>query len=224
MYKIKPCDDCEMPKTPKDLELKVLVLNASLKHVKKEPVSNTEELAELVLSNMASHTKISSEIIRLADKNIPAGLGFRESKNDDWPAIVKKLKAAHIVIFATPVWWGGRSSLMQRVIERMDALDEEYIAGGRSALLNKVAGVVITGSEDGAQATLGSIMEVLTFMNFTLPPECCAYWVGEVGQPPAKDRQKRLVNKATKHMAKNLARNLVYYAKLLSLYPLVPKN
>ena len=39
---------------------------------------------------------------------------------------------------------------MQRVIERLDALDEEYIASGRSALNNKVAGIVITGSEDGA--------------------------------------------------------------------------
>lgn len=220
MYKIKPCLNCEMPS--KDKELKVLILNASLKHIGKV-ISNTEELSNLVIKNMSKYGKISSEIIRLADKNIPVGLGFRETKDDEWPGIVKKLKAADIVIFATPIWWGGRSSLMQRIIERMDALDEEYIAGGRSALLNKVAGIVITGSEDGAQSTLGSIMEVLTFMNFTLPPECCAYWVGEVGQPPKKDREKRLKNQATKHMAKNLARNLMYYSQLLSLHPLLPE-
>jgi len=219
MYKTKPHTPCEMPAP--DVTLRVIVLNASLKH---EPeISNTEELAQLVIGEMKDH-KIESEIIRLADKNIPVGLGFKESDDDEWPMIVEKLKQAHIVIFATPVWWGGRSSLMQRVIERMDALDEEYIAGGRSALLNKVAGVVITGSEDGAQATLGSILEVLMFMNFTIPPEACAYWVGEVGQPPSQDREKRLKNKATEHMAKNMARNLVYYAQLLSKYPLVPKE
>jgi multimeric flavodoxin WrbA len=217
MYKQKPSFDCEMPDASGALQ--VLVLNASLKH---EPdISNTEELAQLVLQNMEQ--PIESQIIRLADKNIPVGLGFKEGEGDDWPEIVQKLKAADIVIFATPVWWGGRSSLMQRIIERMDALDEEYIHDGRSALLNKVAGVVITGSEDGAQATLGSIMEVLTFMNFTLPPECCAYWVGEVGQPPKDDREKRLKNEATQHMAKSLARNLVYYARLLKKHPLVPK-
>ena len=54
------------------------------------------------------------EIIRLADKKIPVGLGFRESDDDEWPVIVAKIKAAHIVLFATPVWWGGRSSLIQR--------------------------------------------------------------------------------------------------------------
>lgn len=199
-------------------KLQVLVLNTSLKHAPK--VSNTEELAQLVLDNMGS--EIDSEIVRIADKNIPVGLGFKESEGDDWPSIVGKIKTADIVIFATPIWWGGRSSLMQRIIERLDSLDEEYSASGRSALLNKVAGIVITGSEDGAQAVQGSIMEVLTWMNFTLPPECCAYWVGEVGQPPSEDRKKRLMNEATKHMAKNLARNLVYYAKLLREHPFNP--
>ena len=34
---------------------------------------------------------------------------------------------------------------------------------------------------------------------------------------------KMLKNEATKAMAKNLARNLVYYAQLLKKYSLVPK-
>ena len=72
--------------------------------------------------------------MRLSDVKLPVGLGFRESEDDDWPDIVKKIKAADILLFSTPIWWGGRSSLMQRVIERMDALDEEYIASGRSAI------------------------------------------------------------------------------------------
>jgi multimeric flavodoxin WrbA len=217
MYKPKPARPCAMPAP--GMALKALVLNASLKH---EPdVSNTEELAGLVLDHMADHG-VTGEVLRLADLEIPVGLGFRESEHDAWPGIVTKLKAADIVLFATPVWWGGRSSLMQRVIERMDALDEEYIANGRSALYNKVSGIVITGSEDGALSTMGSIMMVLTWMGFTLPPECAAYWVGEVGQPPKDDRAKRLANEATKHMAQNLARNLVYYAQLLKERPLVP--
>ncbi|MBA3884825.1 MAG: hypothetical protein H0X67_03695 [Acidobacteria bacterium] len=44
-------------------------------------------------------------------------------------------------------------------------------------------------------SALGTIMMVLTFMGFTLVPECCAYWVGEVGQPPNEDRAKRLVKR-----------------------------
>jgi len=219
MYKIKPCEECQMPAP--EINLKALVLGASLKH--EGDLSNTEELAKAVLDFLKPH-KVSSEMIRLADKNIPVGLKYRETDDDDWPEIVKKIKAADIIIFATPIWWGGRSSVMQRVIERMDALDENYIATGRSALYNKVAGIVITGSEDGALATMGSIMMALTWLGFTLPPECGAYWVGEVGQSTNKDREKRLKNKATEHMAKNLARNLVYYAQLLKKNPLTIKS
>ena len=219
MYKPKPCGPCAMPApgTP----LRALVLNASLKHAPE--TSNTQELSELVLDHLRPHG-VTAEVVRLADLRLPVGLGYRESEDDEWPDVVTKVKAADIVLFATPIWWGGRSSLMQRVIERMDALDEEYIAGGRSALYNKVAGIVITGSEDGALATMGSIMMVLTWMGFTLPPECAAYWVGEVGNPPSEDAAKRLVNEATQHMARNLARNLVYYAQLLKRNPLVMTN
>jgi multimeric flavodoxin WrbA len=218
MYKPKPHHECEMPARAK---LNVLALNGSLKH---EPdISNTDEVTREVIANMGASCEIDSEVIRLADASLPVGLGFRETEDDDWPAMVEKIKAADIVIFATPVWWGGRSSLMQRVIERFDALDEEYHASGRSALYNKVAGIVVTGSEDGALSTMGSIMMVLTWMGFTLPPECAAYWVGEVGFPPSDDREKRLRNNATKNMAMNMARNLVYYAQLLKQHPLTMK-
>ncbi len=147
------------------------------------------------------------------------GLGFREAPEDDWPELVTTIKAADIVLFCTPIWWGGRSSLMQRLIERFDALDEEYSATGRSAIKGKVAGIVITGSEDGALSVMGSIMMVLSWMGFTLPPECAAYWVGEVGQPTSQDRDKRLANMATMHMAKGLAQSLIFYARLLKAHP-----
>ncbi len=107
-------------------ELNVLVLNASLKHGPNP--SNTEEVTTMVLDQMRTHAKINETTIRLSDKNIPVGLGFKESDDDEWPAIVEEIKKADIIIFATPIWWGGRSSLMQRVIERMDAFDEEVIA------------------------------------------------------------------------------------------------
>src|SRR5215510_446913 len=214
MYKTKPCFRCHMPS---DAPLNVLALNASLKH--ESTLSNTGELASLVLDEMRALASISVKVVRLSDATLPVGLGFREAAEDDWPDLVTKIKAADIVLFCTPIWWGGRSSLMQRLSQRLDALDEEYSATGRSAIKGKVAGIVITGSEDGALSVMGSIMMVLTWMGFTLPPECAAYWVGEVGQPVSDDRNKRLKNMATQHMAKGLAQSVVFHARLLKANP-----
>jgi multimeric flavodoxin WrbA len=217
VYKTKPCFPCVMPS---EARLNVLALNASLKHG--PDLSNTGELASLVLDEIRALTPVDATVVRLSDTTLPVGLGFQEAPDDDWPGLVSRIKAADIVLFCTPIWWGGRSSLMQRVIERLDALDEEYSASGRSAIKGKVAGIVITGSEDGALSVMGGIMMVLSWMGFTLPPECTAYWVGEVGQPVSQDTDKRRTNMATMHMAKNLAQNLVYYARLLKEHPQTP--
>ena len=197
--------------------LNVLVLNASLKHA--PDTSNTEEVTNMVLEKMRAEGAISDVHVRLADKNIPVGLSFDEGDGDEWPGIVDEIKKADIILFATPIWWGGRSSLMQRVIERMDAFDEEVIAGGRAVLLNKVAGIVITGSEDGAQAVMAGMMEVLSFLNFTLPPNCCTYWVGEVGMDPKTDAERRRKNPAVEHMAEKTAKSLVHMAQMLKERP-----
>jgi len=200
-----------------NISLRVLVLNASLKHG--DTASNTEEVTQMVLDNLKKHAEINAETVRLSDKNIPVGLSYHEGEGDEWPSIVDQIIAANIIIFATPIWWGGRSSLMQRIIERMDAFDEGEVPGGRTILLNKVAGIVITGSEDGAQAVMAGMMEVLSFLNFTLPPQCCTYWVGEVGQDPKTDAERRRKNPAVAHMAEATARNLAHAAILLAQQP-----
>jgi len=197
--------------------LRVLTLNASLKHGTES--SSTQEVADMVIEAMRSYASVEVDTVRLADADMPVGLGFKMSETDEWPSIVEKIHAADIVLFATPIWWGGRSSLMQRVIERLDSLDEGE-GGGRDSLLNKVAGIVITGSEDGAQATMASLMEVLSFLNFSLPPQCCAYWVGEVGQDPKTDSERRRNNPAVTEMAHKTGKNLAELALILKEHPL----
>ena len=108
MYKTKPRFPCAMPS---EAPLNVLALNASLKH---EPhISNTGELASLVLDEIRALASVKGEVVRLSDAVLPVGLGFREADRDDWPNLVTKIKVADIVLFCTPIWWGGRSSLMR---------------------------------------------------------------------------------------------------------------
>lgn len=195
----------------------VLILNASLK---KEPESsNTQEVAEMVVGKMRDYADISYSSVHLINHTIPAGVSFDVGDGDEWPAIAQKMKDADIILFATPIWWGHRSSLMQKIIERMDSFDEGDSPLGKKPMLNKVAGIVITGSEDGAQAIMAGLTGTLSFMNFTLPPQCCTYWVGEVGQDPKTDPERRRKNEAVGTMAEETAKSLVHTALLLKQHP-----
>lgn len=123
--------------------MKATILLASLKTSASGEYSHTHALSKLVVDELAK-LGCESEFVRLADFNIPVGLKSDMGAGDQWPSILPKIIEADIVIFATPIWWGGHSSLMQRVIERMDALNDELIEKGMSGLLGKVGGIICT--------------------------------------------------------------------------------
>ena len=83
---------------------------------------------------------VACQVVRLVDYNIKPGIKSNMGKGDEWPGILKKVLDADIIVFATPIWWGLASSLMQRAIERLDELHNELRETGKSRLANKVGG------------------------------------------------------------------------------------
>src|SRR6478672_3097842 len=99
---------------PPKNKLKAVFLLATLKHKRGGgEFSHTETLSELVMECLRDHG-VKSEIVRLVDHDIKPGVKLNMGKGDEWPAIVAKILAANIIVFATPIWWGNQSSLMQR--------------------------------------------------------------------------------------------------------------
>ncbi|MBI2063291.1 MAG: NAD(P)H-dependent oxidoreductase [Candidatus Yanofskybacteria bacterium] len=152
-------------------KIKIVVLLGTLK-VGDGP-SNTDELVDNLLKHFNEYGT-EMEKFRLANMNIPVGLGEKMSDDDDWPKIADALRKADIVIFATPIWWGGQSSLIQRVMERMTHFDESYIMTGKSDFYHKIAGLIITGHEDGVQHIVGNLCNFLQWLGFVIPPESVA--------------------------------------------------
>ena len=193
-------------------QLKAIGLLGTLKPKDTGMPSNTEELLNQVFSEF-SKQGVETSTIRLVDHNIKHGL--QTDMKDDWADILNKIIEADIVVFATPIWWGQPSSLIQKVIERMDQIDNEYMMSGVSPLTHKVAGIVVTGHEDGVQHVVGTLANALTWFGFTLPPEMAAYWVGEAGPPMDQDGEKRRKNMATNMMVMTMSQNLYRYAKII---------
>jgi len=177
--------------------------------------SHTEVLCELVIEDLKNYA-VRSEIVRLIEYDIKPGVKSNMGKGDDWPAILKKVVAADIVVFATPIWWGLHSSLIQRVIERMDDLNEELLETGKSKLANKVGGIVVTGEEDGAQHIVGNISNFLIWNGVTLPPGCAVTFLDEYKRATKNSLRKKLRDDhPTAAASETMARNLAFFARLL---------
>jgi multimeric flavodoxin WrbA len=157
--------------------IKALVLLATLK--KDEP-SNTEALTEFFTRRLAARD-VSCETIKLVTERILPGTYTDLGEGDAWPGILSKLVAADIILFATPIWWGSHSSEMQKVIERLDEIHDEILAGRPSRLDNKVAGVLITGDSDGAEHIIGCLANFFNSIGVVFPPYCTlpVLWDGQ---------------------------------------------
>jgi len=202
-------------------KLNALFLLATLKHKRAgQEFSHTETLAEVVIECLKEYD-VRSEMIRLVEYDIPAGNKSNMGQGDEWPGILKKILASDIVVFATPIWWGIQSSLMQRVIERLDELHDELLETGKSRLTNKVGGIVITGAEDGEQHITGNIANFLLNMGVLLPPHCSLSYQGSYTRATKRSLGKKFrETRRTAAAAEKMARNMAFFARVLRQNPL----
>ncbi len=200
------------------MKLKAVILNCTLK--KSPEVSNTGALIDKVVALMKP-LDVKSEIIRLVDYHIPTGVTSKQGKDDEWPKILRKIKRADIFIIATPIWFGVRGSIAQMVMERLDGTYEEADSKtGQFPLYGKVAGVIVTGNEDGAHHAAATTLFNLTHLGCTVPPNADCYWVGEAGPGPSYIEAEGDKHLYTNKTARYLAHNLVFFARLLKEHPI----
>jgi len=202
-------------------QLKAVFLLGTLKHSPTR--SNTDTLSEYLADHLLKNG-VESEIIRLVDHHIEPGIETHVGTPDDWPKLLEKVLTGDIIIFATPVWWGNQSSLIQRIIERLDALNDELLETGHSDFENKIGGIVITGAEDGAQHIIGNLTNFMSWNGFTVPPACSLSWLGDTTGDTKESLTKKFEKGATKDMAETMSRNLAFFARLLKDNPIPVKD
>ncbi len=197
--------------------MRALFLNATLKPSPDE--SNTEALARVVADALAAEG-VEVSWVRLADHRIDPGVVSEAvTEGDEWPAIHEQILAADILVMATPTWVGQHSSLCQRAIERMDALLSETDDAGVPVAYNKVAGVVVTGNEDGAHHIVANVGQCLNDIGFSQPGQNWTYW--NKGPGPSEeeyatsDEQEWSIT-----TGKACASNLLHLARALAQAPI----
>jgi multimeric flavodoxin WrbA len=200
--------------------MRAICLNCTLKP-SPEP-SNTGALAEVVLAELRAQG-VETETVRLVDHRIDPGVVSEAiSDGDEWPTIRARVLGAEILVVATPTWVGQPSSVAKRAIERMDALLSETGEDERTPVAyNRVAGVVVTGNEDGAHHVISEIAGALVDIGYTIPAQAWTYW--NKGPGPGDEEwlttEEREWSTTT---GKTAAQNLVAAARALAATPLPP--
>ena len=168
-------------------DLSALFLNCTLNRT---PIlSHTRgviDIAKVVFESNGVRTKV----IRPVDYEIPAGLGLDMSQTDewdkdDWPQIQKEIDATDILVLCTSVWLGEKSSVCNRVLERMYGYTHLLNEKGQYRDYGKVGATLITGNEDGVKHCAMNILFSLSHIGYTIPPQADAGWLGEVGPGPS---------------------------------------
>ena len=55
----------------------------------------------------------------------------------------------------------------------MDDIHDEIMNTGRSRMINKVAGIVVTSDSDGAERIIGNLASFFISLGFTIPAASC---------------------------------------------------
>ena len=125
-----------------------------------------------------------------------------------------------MLIIATPIWRGDRSSVSKMVVERMDGImSEGNNKNGQYPTFNKVAGVMVDGNEDGAKKASASIMLDLSEQGFTLPVNAFTYYVGDAGPGPSYIEAGGDKHFFTNNMTLLMVHNMVQLAQTLKANP-----
>jgi multimeric flavodoxin WrbA len=166
--------------------LRALFLSCTLK--RSPEVSNTEGLAEISMEIMRRNG-VTVDLIRAVDRDIATGVYPDMTEHgwasDEWPSIQEQVMASNILVICTPIWLGEKSSVCNRVIERLYGNSSELNEAGQWAYYGRVGGCLITGNEDGVKHCAMNILYSLQHLGYVIPPQADAGWIGEAGPGPS---------------------------------------
>lgn len=173
-------------KKPDFSNLNAIYVNCTLK--KSPQKSHTANLMA-VSRRIMDKENVKTDEIRLVDHQVANGVYPDMTQHnwdkDDWPKLFEKIIKADILIVGTPIWLGEKSSVAQKLIERLYAMSAQTNAKGQYIYYGKVGGCIVTGNEDGIKHCAMGILYSLQHVGYSIPPQADCGWIGKVGPGPS---------------------------------------
>lgn len=210
-----------MTSDPDFTSIKAMYVNCTLKRSPEK--SHTRGLMD-VSADIMKREGVEVNHLRLVDHEVASGVypdmteyGWKE---DEWPALFKRIFDADILVVGTPIWLGEKSSEAHKLIERLYSMSGELNDKGQYLYYGKVGGCVVTGNEDGIKHCAMGILYSLQHIGYSIPPQADCGWIGEVGPGPSylDEEAKAAENDFTNRNTTFMTYNLLHLAKMLKTY------
>jgi len=146
--------------------------------------STSEALLETALES-AAQAGAETKLIRLRDLNFKNCEGYysKSAYACIWPCTITQfvdadqldqvyealVHWADVTMVATPIRWGNASSLYQKMVERMNCIQNQITLHDRVLIQKKVASFIITGGQDNIQAIAGEMLGFFSELGFVFP-------------------------------------------------------
>ena len=197
--------------------LSALYLNCTLKR-SPEP-SHTQTLVDRSIAVMTKQG-VTVSCIRPVDVDAPFGVYPDMTEHgwpvDEWPSVQEQVMAADILVIATPIWLGDKSSVCTRTIERLYGSSSILNEAGQYAYYGRVGGCLVTGNEDGIKHVAMNVLYSLQHLGYSIPPQADAGWIGEAGPGDSYgDDGLGFDNDFTNRNTTFMTWNLMHLARLL---------
>ena len=163
---------------------------------------------------------VETETIRVVDHKVAFGAAMDEGNGDGWPGILDRIRAADILVVASPIWLGERSSVAKMVAERLDATTYQLDSRNQHEMYGKVGGAIAVGESDGGQGVIKSVLYDLSIAGFTIPPNSDVYWVDEAGLGGPFVESRGGTNYFVNERVRWMAANLTCMAQILKDHPI----
>jgi multimeric flavodoxin WrbA len=186
--------------------MKFLVLNGSLTPPEE---SNTQQVIDQVSAEF-NRAGVEVDEIVLRDLTFEPGVDRvqRNGEPDDMTWVLQQVLEYDGIIFATPIWWGTYSSYIQALMERMGYIDDWSIKNNFNPHYGKTFGILVSGSDDGWQATAAKAFGFASVLGFTVPPDAFVNAVDE-----GKEIKSR---KDPEEVIKIFVRNQIFWADAMA--------
>ncbi len=207
--------------------LSAMFINTTLKQ--SPEVSNTQGLID-ISAEIMRRQGVSVDQIRAVDHDIAPGvwpdMTEHGHSSDAWPELFKKVMDADILVLATPIWLGEKSSVCTKVIERLYGNSSQLNELGQYAYYGRVGGCLVTGNEDGIKHCAMNILYSLQHLGYVIPPQADAGWIGEAGPGPSylDEGSGGPENDFTNRNTTFMTWNLLHLARILKAVGGVPAH